>query len=158
MAIMRYARSQHGANAGVVVKIDSHGNVAIQTDQRLGLDLGDLVAMIKFEEQKLRGEIHCSDPDKLRADGTIDENWDLWHYAHGHSILNGSHSAKGITPTAIPFERILEIVRIALDPRGFEPDCSAMCLMGICPAATGTPCRLFPFGFARCRAIRDTQE
>lgn len=155
-AIARFARSEFGAKADIVIVRKSGGNVAIMTDKRTGLDLADLAAALRAEERQLRN-LPPMDPAALRAANTIDESWDVWHFAHGCMLLNGSHTAKGISPTAIPLDSLLSLISNVLDPTFYEPDCSAMCQMNVCPAESGTPCRLHAFGLARCRAIRAGQ-
>jgi len=151
----RFARSAFGARATVTVIKNSKGNVTIHFDREALLDIGDLCAMLRLEEQRCRGFTFCDDPEKLRAEGMLDQDLDVWHNLRGHALLNGSFTARGISPTAIPLESIVSIIEIALDPKCFDSTCAPLCQTGICPAkAMDAECEFACYGFSRCRAIQ----
>jgi len=153
--ISSYARSDHGANATVVINRKSTGNVSIMFDKRAQLDLGDLCSALKVEEQSLRGQIHERGWDALRAPGTIDEEWDVWHFIHNTMLLNGSHTKKKVSPTRIPFETIVKMVTTIMDPKQFFRGKQETCAMGIC---AGKECPWYPIGVERCRKMRQRSD
>ena len=153
--ISRFARSPHGAGADIVINKRSSGNVSIMFSNRARLDLGDLCAALKVEEQSFRGQIHERDWDALRAPGTINQEWDVWHFVHGAMLLNGSHTAKGVSPTMIPLDIIVKLVTAILDPKQFNRQNQATCGLGIC---AGRECPWYPIGVRRCLTIRQRSD
>ncbi len=151
--ISRFARSRHGANADIVVNRRSTGNVSIMVSNQARLDLGDMVAAIKLEEQDRRGKIVNGKFDDLRAPGTIDPDWDVWHYIHGVMLLNGSHTASNVSPSLIPLEVIVKIIEAMLDPKRFAPQFRDTCRIGVCK---GKECPWYGIGVRRCLSIRAT--
>jgi len=154
--ISKFARSPHGANATIVInRRPSTGNVSIMFDNRARLDLGDICAALKVEEQSLRGKIHERNWDALRAPGTIDPLWDVWHFVHGAMMLNGSHTAKGVSPTMIPLDQIVKMVIAILDPKQFFKGNQASCQTGFC---VGQGCPWYPIGVRRCLTLRRNSD
>ena len=149
--ISRFARSPHGASADIVINRRSSGNVSIMFSNQARLDLGDICAALKVEEQSRRGQIHERNWDALRAPGTIDPKWDVWHFVHGAMLLNGSHTAKGVSPTKIPLDIIVRLVTSILDPNQFNRENQDACKLGIC---AGQECPWYPIGVTRCRDLR----
>lgn len=148
--ISRFARSRHGAGADIVINRRSSGNVSIMVSNQARIDLGDVCAALKLEEQRCR-DLHESSWDKLRAPGTIDPAWDVWHFVNGVMILNGSHTATEVSPSQIPLGVIVKIVKAMLDHKKFHPKHEDTCKMGFC---TGKGCPWYGIGIRRCCTIR----
>ncbi len=148
-----HARSSHGCRAGVVIQMTSAGNVVIQTNQALRIDLSSSVRMLRAEELRLKGEPIPRDWKLLGGEKNVEPCWYL-HPKRG-MILNGSATCAA-PPTAIPLETIEQIVRIGINPRIFHPRMADTCKQGFCASTREHPCPWYQYGLERCRANRKT--
>lgn len=118
----RYARSSSGYRAGVVVVRNSAGNVMIETNSHLGLDLLDTVEILRREELRAKKMIIPSDRNLLRGEnGFVGcEEWycPIKEDGKGERILNGS-TTKRRHPTNLPLESITGILFRGLKVEGF---------------------------------------
>lgn len=149
--IAKIARSKkHGVDADIVVQINSCGNMGIYTNQKHGkINLESLVRMLNAEEQRMRKDIHTTDWDTLSAEGMIPNGF--WYYhVQGQFVLNGSKTAH-VEPTKIPFERIVELVKIAMYP---QDEMEKHCDLKTCVSSRKKPCPLYAFGLGSCRKVR----
>ncbi len=162
--------------AAVVIKMDSNGNVVIFTDRRKSIDLTTVILALRDEELRLmwdRGEIFTDEknfsPEELSVRGHV-EGWPLlspYWFLHNVSrnaanqLYNGSESAEGVAPTAIPLEVIVEIVRLILGGK-FHPVFYEKCgwKKGGTPGwCSGEKCPWFHWHLGRCLpAQRQTEE
>ncbi len=149
--IAKIARSKkHGIDADIVIQRTSSGNVSIFTNQKHGLVRLDVVArMLNFEEQKLSGKITITNWDILSSEGMI-ENGRWFYHLQGQFLLNGTRDAY-VEPTAIPLERIVEIVKIAMDPIN---EMRKYCDTKHCTSQPKHPCTLYAYGLGSCRKAR----
>jgi hypothetical protein len=149
-----YARSGRGCHAGVVVQMSTKGNVLIQTNQQLRIDLGDVVRMLRVEELRRAGK--PIPPWKtLGGEKNVEACWYL-HPKRG-MILNGSATCAA-PPTKIPLETIDQIVRIGINPAIFPPERAARCKSGICTSSKEDSCPWYVYGLDRCRTIRSAER
>ncbi len=158
--IATFARSDHGANADIVVIKRSpnehygheHGQTQIFTDKRSNLKLHELVAMLRHEEQRLAGKFVETRWKQLRVRSKAYE-YDLWLYMEqAEMLLNGSDTAPNIPGSAIPLEQIVEFVKIAMNLNDYNPDHADDCLDGQCPG--GKDCSWYNWGLTRCTRNR----
>ena len=111
--IWRWARANH--NCGILVRMNSAGQVQILTDKKFGFDLSQVIVLLRTEEQKSAGETVSADQDMLASEGKIAGAASVWYYYKSEdgacAIFNGSsQSSPDTPPTKIPFEQILDIV------------------------------------------------
>lgn len=150
----KFARSQYGCEAGVVIQKRSSENVSIQTNQRLGIELYDVVQMLRTRERKIKGWNGRSNWKDLAAEGRVEGAEEWWFQEKTQAILNGSPTATDVPATHISLEEIVEIVRIGIDPSSFEPSRASQCAKGICSSSSHNPCTLYRYGLHRCRKMR----
>lgn len=152
--VTKFARSRHGANAGIVLQKKSSGHVQIHTSPKLGLKLYDLAKIVRVEEQERNGNrVIITDPLKLSSDGTLREV-PQWFFHEGmQKLMNGSLTAELVPPTKIPLARLRELVRIGINPSRYEASKENECRKGICTASS-QGCSWFRWQLSRCRQVR----
>ncbi len=96
--------------AQLIIQFSSRGNVAIFTYQKRGLDLTNSIILLRMAEQFYRwGEIKIKDKNILGGEGAIDDiPWYLFHTKD--SAFNGSLTTTDITPTMIPYNKVVDLV------------------------------------------------
>jgi len=151
--VAKFARSVVGGNAAVVIQKKLSGNIQIYTNRRFGVDLYDVVRMIRLEEQKAKGNVVISEWRALSNEGKVVGSEEWFFHEAGQMLLNGSLTAKDVPATRIPFSRIVELVRIGVS-KSFEPKRAKICLQSVCSSAPGNKCLWYDFGLQRCRVIR----
>lgn len=154
--LANYALAPNGGGADIVVVQNSTGNTVIQFSRRMKPRKihADLTGLLKLSEQRARENMHCTDWDKLRAEGTINKAWDVWHSGYGCMILNGSKSAPDVDPTKLSLDEITELIKVAADPKQFHPDFAETCQLGLCEGSRSPHCPWHGAGLSRCRTIR----
>ncbi len=88
------------------------GRVTIFTNRRARVDLSEVIAMLRQEEQRVQGRPVATDHGKLRAPGKM-EGVPEWYYMvgdAGQACLNGSFSAPDVPATRLSLSTIKEIV------------------------------------------------
>lgn len=112
-----WLRSQEGEKADVVCQRRSSGYVNILTKQMKKIDLRWLAAYLRNEEAKTRGiKLKYLTSDLMRPEKLF--NIPEWYYDRAtNSILNGGTNPRGVKPTAVPFERIKEILKESLEQK-----------------------------------------
>lgn len=86
--------------------------VTIFTHRRARVDLSEVVALLRQEEQRVHGRPVATDHRKLRAPGKM-EGVPEWYYMvgdAGQACLNGSFSAPDVPATKLTLSTIKEIV------------------------------------------------
>ena len=156
--ISKFARSEQGCNAGIIIQRKTSGNVQIFTNQKFGLRLHDVVQMIRREEQKIKGKIITSDWKTLCIEGRVEGAEEWWYVEKMQCLLNGSTTANNVIPTLLTLEKIVEIVKIGINPQLFEPVRSDKCEQGICNSTNRNPCPWYNYGLSRCRKVRFEQS
>jgi hypothetical protein len=98
------------------IQRNSSGNVIIMTDTRRNIWLNNVAALIRAEEAKSHG-VDVSKL-KLSAEGTLKAvpNWHLHEGVPGQ-LYNGTLTASAVEPTAIGLDRLVELVKVGLQPR-----------------------------------------
>lgn len=117
LSMAGWLRSQEGEKADVVCQKTTLGYVNILTKQMKKIDLRWLAAYLRNEEAKVRGiKLKCLTFDFMRPGKLF--GIPEWYYDRAtNSILNGGTNPKGVEPTAIPFQRIKEILKEALEQK-----------------------------------------
>lgn len=147
----KYARSEYGDMADLIIQRNSRGNVQIFSNLRSELRLDDVVRMLRIEERragKVRGSVAWRE---LAEPGSEMAGW--FFHENRAMILNGSLTAPDVTPTRLSLPKIQWIVRTALNPDEFERDHAARCAEGVC-TAWEKRCPWYDYGLSRCRTIR----
>ncbi len=150
----KYARSSHGCSAAIVIQKWSSGNVQIFTNKQHRLTLYDVAQMIRYEEQKKKGNVVTTEWKILSSEGKV-EGAEEWYYHHSsQTLFNGSLTAKNVPPTKLALEQIRRIVRIGVSPGLFEPNRNRECKLMICTSTRRSQCPWYVWGLHRCRQIR----
>ena len=152
---MQKAVRRHWKNTAVVVVKNSRGNVCILPNAQLKLDMGDVLAGIRVEEQKRREGLLTTGYDDLRIDGPV-VGCMCWMSFAG-MILNGSHTSPDVEPTKLSSQ---EIARLILDgiSSSFEPSRSAQCKNSVCSSTSQSLCPWKARGYKRCRRVRAVES
>jgi len=151
----KFARSNFGCNADIIIQKNSSGNVQIFSNQKKGkLTFYDVVQMIRLTEQKAKGKIITSDWKNLAAEGKVEGAEEWYYFEKGQMLLNGSHTARNIPATKLTMEEIKKIVKIGVNPIAFEPSRTNKCQKIICNSTRNNECPWYKFGLHRCRKIR----
>ena len=162
---VRCARSPYGHRADVVVQRLSSGNVIICTrrineqrgqrpvdprDQRPQIDLSEVVALIRDEEQVQRRTALTKDPKVLRQGNSV-PGAEMWHYdLDQEALLNGGKKAPNAEPTKLSLDDVLYCVLFGLDETRFARQHAKECQAGRCSAsATGAVCMVCSWSAAR---------
>lgn len=114
LSMAGWLKAAEGLKADIVCQKLSSGYVNILTKPLKKIDLRWLTAYLRNEETKLRNRRLSSSTLDLMRPGKIPEAPEWYYDRATNSILNGGTNPKGINPTAIPFERISEIIKEAL--------------------------------------------
>jgi hypothetical protein len=155
--INKVARNRdYGCRAALVIQQRSSGHVLIFGNKQYGrwLNLNDLMAMIRVEEQRAADKMVTTDWNELRQEGRVAGAECWWYHKIALWIMNGSESARDVLETKLSLEKILKLAKTALDPDAFQPDFAPMCRKGTCKATRKTPCSYYAYGLQRCRDNR----
>lgn len=109
-----WLKASVGQRADVVCQRKSEGFTNIITKPLKNVDLRWTAAYLRKAESELRDrKLVCSTFDLMKP-GKV-EDVPEWYYDRAtNSVLNGGASPKGILPTTIPFETIIEILKESL--------------------------------------------
>jgi len=152
-----FARSKYGGEVSIVLQRRSTKNVAITNNQKFGIKMTDLVRMIRVAERKSKGIITPMDWKLLEAEGRVEGAEEWWYQEKTGAILNGSPTATDVSPTKLTNKELVELIKIAMNPKSFEPKRLIHCLAGKCNSSKKNPCPWFDYGLLRCRATRAKQ-
>lgn len=153
--VSKFARSAHGGRMAVVIQKRSTGHVQILTNPKFGLTLYDVTAMIRDAEQRKKGEMVTTRWAELTADGTVAGVPEWFFFEATQTLFNGSTTHPDVTPTRIPLEEIIELVKIGISPGSFEPErAEDYCSQGVCCSTPQDNCPWYDWGLKRCRQIR----
>ena len=153
----KFARSSYGARAGLVIQQKSAGNVLIQTQGYLKINLRDAAKLIRIEEMKTVGRTPPRDEEAFRAEGKI-EGCDEWYFLPAANMLLNESSTHEFPPTKLPLTRIEELVQIGVNPNAFERMRSGQCKRGFCSSTEYNPCSWYDWNLGRCRAVRQKEQ
>lgn len=114
LSMQGWLKSASGIRADVVCQKNSSGFTNILTRPLKNVNLRWLAAYVRKAESELKDiKLSCSTIDLMRP-GRIEEV-PQWYYDRAtNSVLNGGANPKGVLPTAIPLETIVEILKEAL--------------------------------------------
>ena len=150
----KFARSERGCRAAVVIQRLSRGNTQIYTNKLFRVLLYDVAQMIRLAEQEAKGEVVTTDWRLLASEGKVKGAEEWYFHSAGQFLLNGSLTTRNVPPTRLSLESIQEIVRIGVNPNAFEPKRAEDCTHGICTSTRNNPCPWYAWGLHRCRKIR----
>jgi hypothetical protein len=155
----KFARSKLGDGAAVVIQWNSKGNCSITPAKRFRLDLSDVAAIIRVEQQlATHRKIVTSDFLALHSEGKI-EGAQIWYYQKsGEMLLNGSLTATEVTPTDLKRDLVVRAVKLGLDRDRFDRDRHPQCRAGKCTSTEQDICPLFNFGLDRCQQVRSLEQ
>jgi hypothetical protein len=114
----RYLRSKFGGEYGIIITMNSKGNTQIFSNKKARITFEHVVPVLREREYIITKNRPVPEVDlaSIGKEGTqVVDNW-FWQKA-GDMILNGSRSAKGKTPTLIPFLEIIQIIKDHVAPR-----------------------------------------
>lgn len=148
----KFARFHLGA--AIIIQKHSSGNAQIFANKRFGLNLNDIVQVIRFEEQRAKGRIVTTDWEVLKREGKVEGAEEWYYHLEGQMLLNGSLTFPDVPSTRLTLEQIKEIIRIGVNPQAFEPSRAPLCQKGVCTSRRNNQCPWYPWGLHRCRKIR----
>lgn len=117
LSMAGWLRSSEGERADVVCQKTSSGYVNILTRPLKRIDLRWLAAYLRNEEAKIRGRKLKYMTFDLMRPGKIAEIPEWYYDRATNSLLNGGTNPKGVDPTALPFEKIKEILKESLSQK-----------------------------------------
>ncbi len=159
-SVGKYARSEFGGHAGIVIQKRASGNVSILVNKQMGLDMRDVVRMIRLAERQAKrggqgsgagglGEpVTDKECEMLAVEGVVRGAEEWFFHERGQMLLNGSLTATGVPPTRLTLDQIREIVSIGIVPGALRALCAST---GKC---AGGICDWHQWNLARCRALR----
>ena len=153
--IQRAARSKD-LNSAVVIQQKKTGHIQIFTNQgQIRRNIRDIVRIVRIAESQAKGRTTRLPWKELEVTERISEIPEWYYMVPGENLLNGSLTATDVPPTNLSFNRVRELVKLALSHQ-FDPDHVEQCLLGNC-THKDKPCVLFLWGFSWCRKIRYQQ-
>ncbi|NTV44623.1 MAG: hypothetical protein HGA67_02920 [Candidatus Yonathbacteria bacterium] len=142
----KYARIQ---GATVVIQKDTGtGHVQIFTDNKVSIDMRDMVRTMRIMENECARKGTPADWKDLEKEGML---YGWYFQKGGNMLMNGSKTATGVHPTSIPLSEIANAVTICLCPAPFHPEHAHSCANGHCK---GRDCSIFKYGLVACRRVR----
>jgi len=145
----RWARYKGAAL--VVQRNPETGQVQIFSDKRvpeINFVIEDILRAVRVEEAEIKKLSPLSGGwDRITSEGTIPEIPEWYYHKVGLMVLNGSLTNPQVPPTKIPWNKIKNLVRIALSPELPNPGCRSR---GVCFPR----CDYREHGLWRCRKLR----
>lgn len=151
--VSKYARAEIGGNCAVVIQVLETGHISIFGSRRHGINLVEVIQLLRYKEQEVKGKIIITHWQDLRVPGknpAIEE----WYLLGDGVVLNSSLTVPGVPATEIPLEQIVEAVEIGINPRAFYREYADKCGNGWCMSTRALPCPWYPWQLERCRAAR----
>jgi len=146
--IHKYARSEFGARAAIVIQRRASGSVAIFGNKQAGVDLREAAKLIRLAEREAKGLDPAADDPKLLEEGYSPGAEEWFYHKQGQMLLNGSLTQADVPATRLSLERIAELVKIGVDPARVKPLCQST---GRC---IGDVCDWYAWSLARCAKLR----
>jgi hypothetical protein len=146
--IHKYARSEFGVRAAVVIQRRSTGNVAVFGNKQAGVDLREAAKLIRLEEREAKGLELARDEERLLAEGYAPGAEEWFYHKQGQMLLNGSLTQADVPATRLGLDRIAELVKVGIDPGRLKPLCEST---GRC---VGDVCDWYRWALARCERLR----
>ncbi len=110
-----FSRACRDQGAAVVVQQNSSGNVQIFTNKRTRVKIFNVVAEIRREELEAKDEVSTVSPADMIREGKIEGVPEWYYHEEGQMLLNGSLSCQDVPPTKIPFDVIVDIVKMGIE-------------------------------------------
>ena len=146
--IHKYARSEYGARAAIVIQRRSSGNVAVFGNKQAGVDLREAAKLIRLAEREAKGFDLAPEDERLLAEGYAPGAEEWFYHKQGQMLLNGSLTQADVPATRLSLDRIAELVKIGIDPGRIKPLCEST---GRC---VGDVCDWYAWSLARCAKLR----
>jgi uncharacterized tellurite resistance protein B-like protein len=146
--IHKYARSEFGARAAVVIQRRSSGNVAVFGNKQVGVDLREAAKLVRLAEREAKGLDPAPADEKLLAEGYAPGAEEWFYHKQGQMLLNGSLTQADVPATRLSLDRVAELVKIGIDPARVKPLCEST---GRC---IGEVCDWYNWSLARCVRLR----
>jgi hypothetical protein len=125
--------------------------ISISTNKQYDLQLEEVAAIIRYEEQVKKGEMITDDWRYLRSKGEV-VGAEEWYFDKKMQMLcNGSLTHPEVPPTKLSFRKVFEYTHIGVDTNLFRPFHEEKCISGKC---IKNECLWHPWGLYRCRDIR----
>lgn len=138
-----------GLAADIVVVRSRSGHFYVTADNRRGITLGSVVAVLRIEEQRAAKSIKVTDWRRLESVGTL-SNVPEWHFfVKGGMLMNGSLTRPEVPKSKLSLKKVLGCVVLALNPGLWQE--SKTCQDGSC---AGRDCPWYLYGLDRCRVRR----
>lgn len=149
--VASYARFN---GAAVVILRNTEGNMFVSASKKRGLRLNDSIRIIRVEEQMAADLCLTTDFDALGSSGRVKgaENWTF--FQKGQCLFNGRLKGKGVLPTRLAIESVVEIVKAGLNPRVFCEGCFGRECSSTQGADGRQSCPWYRYGLQRCRDLR----
>jgi hypothetical protein len=157
-SVSKYARSEFGGHAGIVIQKRAAGNVSILVNKQMGLDMRDVVRMIRLAERQAKNRgpegkeakerVSDEECEMLAAEGVVRGAEEWFFHERGQMLLNGSLTATGVPPTRLTLDQVREIVSVGIAPGALRALCGST---GKC---AGGVCDWHQWNLARCRKLR----
>jgi hypothetical protein len=140
---------------GLLIQMNSSGHVQIFPNKKSGVDMRDVVRLLRLEELKFANDLRSYDWVDLESENSV--GCPVW-YIHpgGGLVMNGSKTHTDIPATKIPPKRILELVLLALDDKSEHKECQICIVNPRGGASMGCP--FYSAGFLHCREVRQKQD
>ena len=146
--IHKYARSEYGARAAVVIQRRSTGNVVVFGNKQAGVDLREAAKLVRLAEQAAKGQVVTTDEGRLTAEGQVPGAAEWFYHQQGQMLMNGSLTQTDVPATRLGLDQIAELVKVGIDPTRLKPLCQST---GRC---IGDVCDWYGWSLARCVALR----
>jgi len=146
--IHKYARSEYGARAAVVIQRRSSGNVAVLASKQTGVDLKEVAKLVRMAERAAKGLAPLEDEAQLLGEGRVPGAEEWFYHLPGQMLLNGSLTQDDVPATRLSLEQVAGLVRIGVDSGRLKPLCEST---GRC---IGDVCDWYVWSLARCRKLR----
>jgi len=147
--ISRYMRF-FGAAAVIVENSNKH--IQVLTNQEYGLDVRDVLRILRIWEQKKNDQTKKVEDWKILETEENVANIPQWYYHRdSNNILNGGSSRPDIPATKLSLDEVVSAVRIGLESSFLE--CN-----GTCYSTLKKPCVRYELGLVRCRRARYTSK
>jgi len=146
--IHKYARSEYGGRAAIVIQRRASGNVAVFGSKQAGVDLREAAKLIRLAEREAKGLKLAADDERLLAEGYAPGAEEWFYHRQGQMLLNGSLTQADVPATRLSLDRIAELVKTGVDSTRLKPLCQST---GRC---VGEVCDWYAWSLARCVKLR----
>ncbi len=137
-------------SVGIIIQRNTSGNFQIFSDKKLGLDLSEIVAIIRVYHQQAK-KVQVSDWNILRQeDSSVEGAEEIHYHKDAENIYNGTLTEPDVTPSPITDKALVFAIEVGLKQEWFESRNLKKCAQGICDKH----CSWKPLGLDRCHDVR----